>query len=166
MAGVIREELLLPPADYEDTEADDSVDGYGVLAEQPRHNNQSHSASRGVRAIPKNRKDAKPQNRGVAADADKFQTEDLRDLPMLDRFALQERERQEKIKQRRIEKIEQEKTNNAHNSSINNGSMSVHVHNTSLMRHTRAKAPEEGRIKLEESQDHDGGKTHPRRSRA
>lgn len=150
MASVIREELLLPPADYEDSEADDSVDGYGVLAEQPRHNNQSHSASRGVRAIPKNRKDAKPQNRGVAADADKFQTEDLRDLPMLDRFALQERERQEKIKQRRIEKIEQEKTNNAHNSSINNGSMSVHVHNTSLMRHTRAKAPEEGRIKLEE----------------
>lgn len=150
MAGVVREELLLPPADYEDSQGDESVDGFGVLAEQPRHNNQSHSASRGVKAVPNNRKVAKPQNRGVQPDTDKYQTEDLRDLPMLDRFALQERERLEKIKQRRIEKIEQEKANNTHNLSINNGSVSVHAHNTSLMRHTRAKAPEEGRIKLEE----------------
>lgn len=152
MAGVVREELLLPPADYDDSEGEDSVEGFGVLAEQPRYNNQNHSSSRGARTIPKNRKDVRPQNRGTTGDIDKekFQTEDLRDLPMLDRFALQERERQEKIQQRRIEKIEQEKANNAHNSSINNGSMSVHLHNTSLMRHTRTKAPEEGRIKLEE----------------
>lgn len=143
---------MLPPAEYEDTEGEDSAEEYGVLAEQTRHTNQGHSHSRASRNIPKNRKDSKrlPQANIEDSGKDKMQSEELRDLPMLDRFALQERERLEKIKQRRIEKIEQEKVVNAHNSSINNGSMNISIHNTSLMRHTRTKAPEEGRIKLEE----------------
>lgn len=138
---------MLPPADYEESDLDESAEGYAAPVERVDRSRQYAGARR---PTPKNRRNPKPPNTKIEAqeaDAPQHTTEDVKDLPMLDRFALLEKERQGKLNQRRIEKFEQEKMSVAHNTSLNNGSM--YLHNASVTRHQKNK-PEEGRIKLEE----------------